>query len=127
METEPSPKPVLWIASSKRDLKALPEVVQRSIGFALWRAQLGKRHAYAKVLKGFGSAGVLEVVEDYDGDTYRAVYTVRFAEAVYVVHVFQKKSRSRGKTPRVDRALIEKRLRDADEFHKQRRGRRSNA
>ena len=120
METEPSPKPVVWIASSKRDLKALPEVVQRSIGFALWRAQLGKRHAHAKVLKGFGSAGVLEVVEDYDGDTYRAVYTVRFAEAVYVVHVFQKKSHSRGKTPRADRALIEKRLRDADEFHKQR-------
>ncbi len=118
MESESGPRPVVWIASSKRDLKALPEVVQRSIGFALWRAQIGKRHVHAKVLRGFGDAGVLEVVEDYDGDTYRAVYTVRFAEAVYVIHVFQTKSRRGGQTPRADKALIEKRMRDAEELHK---------
>ena len=115
---EREPKPVVWIASSKRDLKALPKAVQRATGFALWRAQLGKHHAHAKTLKGFGSAGVLEVVEDHEGDTYRAVYTIRFAEAVYVLHVFQKKSHQGSKTPRADRALIEKRLRDAEELHK---------
>ena len=118
METDPTPKPVVWIASSKRDLKALPEALQRSIGFALWRAQLGKQHVHAKVLKGFGDAGILEVIEDHDGDTYRAVYTVRFTEAVYVIHVFQKKSHHGAKTPRADRALIAKRLRDANELHK---------
>lgn len=64
----------------------MPEAVQKAVGFALWRAQEGKRHPHAKVLKGFGDAGVLEVIEDYDGDTYRAVYTVRFAEAVYALH-----------------------------------------
>jgi phage-related protein len=69
------------------------------------------------VLKGFGDAGVLEVIEDHEGDTYRAVYTVRFAEAVYVLHVFQKKSHHGSKTPRADRALIELRLRDAEELH----------
>ena len=88
------------------------------MGFALWRAQLGKRHRHAKALKGFGGAGVLEVVENHEGDTYRAVYTVRFAEAVYVLHVFQKKSHQGSKTPRLDRALIEKRLRDAEELHR---------
>ena len=117
METEPSPKPIVWIASSKRDLKALPEVVQRSIGFALWRAQLGKRHAHAKVLKGFGSAGVLEVVEDYDGDTYRAVYTVRFEGAVYVLHAFQKKSPRGIKTTKRDVELVSKRLKMAQEHY----------
>lgn len=119
METDPSPKAIVWIASSKRDLKALPEVLQRSIGFALWRAQVGKRHEHAKVLKGFGDAGVLEVVEDYEGDTYRPVYTVRYPEAVYVIHVFQKKSHRGRKTPRAHRALIEKRLRAAAECHKE--------
>lgn len=118
MEAEPHPKPLVWIASSKRDLKTLPEPLQRSIGFALWRAQLGKQHSHAKVLKGFGDAGVVEVIEDHEGDAYRAAYTVRFAEAVYVLHVFQKKSHHGAKTPRADRALIEKRLGAAEELHK---------
>ncbi len=81
-------KSLIWIGSSKSDLKALPAFVTRAFGFALYLAQTGDRHPQAKPLRGFGSAGVLEVVEDWRGNTYRAVYTVRFSEAVYVLHVF---------------------------------------
>lgn len=80
-ETEES-KPLFWIGSSRDDLRAFPEDVCHSMGFALWQAQLGRKHRDAKVLKGFGGAGVLEVVEDHDGNTYRAVYTVKFAGVV---------------------------------------------
>lgn len=73
------PKPVRWIGSSHEDLRDFPEEVRRRVGGALWDAQLGRKAVYAKPLKGFGSAGVLEVVDDFDGDTYRAVYTVRFS------------------------------------------------
>src|SRR5271165_4247189 len=85
-------KPLHWIGSSRRNLKALPKPVEDLFGFALYLAQVGKKHAQAKPLKGFGSAGVLEVTEDWDRSTYRAVYTVRFKVAVFVLHVFQKKS-----------------------------------
>ena len=88
-------KPLFWIASAKKDLKAMPEDVKDVFGFALHLAQVGKKHGQAKPLTGFGGAGVLEVIEDYKGDTYRAVYTVKLANSVYVLHCFQKKSKSR--------------------------------
>lgn len=87
--------------------------------YALLLAELGGKHPDAKPLQGFGGAGVLEVVDDYDGDTYRAVYTVKFDEAVYVLHAFQKKSKSGGKTPKSDLEKIEARLKEAQERHKQ--------
>lgn len=91
----------------------MPKAVQREFGFALHLAQVGCRHLGAKVLRGFGSAGVLEVVEDFATDTYRAVYTVRFANAVYVLHCFKKKSTKGIETPKPDMDLIRKRLDDA--------------
>ena len=87
------PKPVRWVGSSKDDLSAFPPDVRQRVGGALWEAQLGLKASYAKALKGFGGASVLEIVDDFDGDTYRAVYTVRFVGVVYVLHAFQKKSK----------------------------------
>lgn len=87
-------KPLYWVGSSKKDLQSLPEDVQDVFGYALHLAQAGGKHAQAKPLKGFGGAGVLEVVEDFFSDTYRAVYTVKFGDAIYVLHVFQKKPSS---------------------------------
>lgn len=110
-------KPVTWIASSLKDLKSFPEDVQDEVGHALYRAQLGSKHLASKPLKGFAGAGVLEVVENYDGNTYRAVYTVRFSEAVYVLHCFQKKSKSGTATPKLDIDLIKARLKIAEEEH----------
>ena len=106
-------RPVLWVGSSRKDLRSCPEAVQDTFGFALYLAQIGGKHPQAKPLKGFGGADVLEVIEDDDGETYRVVYTVRFATAVYVLHVFQKKSKRGAATPRADIDLIGKRLRDA--------------
>lgn len=102
----PDVKPLYWIGSSKKDLQSLPEDVQDVFGYALYLAQVGKKHADAKPLRGFGSAGVLEVVEDYHGDTYRAVYTVRFTAKVFVLHVFQKKSAKGIGTPKYDLDVI---------------------
>ncbi len=109
-----------WVGSSKKDLMALPKLVQRRFGEALSRAQFGGMSPKAKALKGFGGAGVIEVVEDYDTDTYRAVYTVRFSEVVYVLHVFQKKSKTGAKLPMRDKKLIEKRLKDAEKDYQER-------
>ena len=108
-------KPVFWMASSLKDLKGFPEEIQDDVGIALFRAQQGKKHIASKPLSGFGGAGVLEVVANHDGDTYRAVYTVRFAEAVYVLHCFQKKSKSGIATPKSDIELVQGRLRLAEE------------
>jgi phage-related protein len=105
-----STKPLRWVASSKKDLMGMPEEVQDTFGYALHLAQVGQKHPDAKPLKGFGGAGVLEVVEDFRGDTYRAVYTLRYAEAVYVVHCFQKKSTQGIATPKPDVELIKSRL-----------------
>src|SRR3546814_10802438 len=99
-------KPLEWIASSHKDLMALPSDVRRRFGYALSLAQIGDQDDAAKVLKGFGGAGVLEVVEDDAGGTYRAVYTVKFAEAVFVLHCFQKKSKSGIATPKADMDII---------------------
>lgn len=109
------PKPVHWIGSSRDDLKAFPKDVQRSIGVALWAAQLGSKAPYAKPLKGFAGAGVLEVVDDFDGNAYRAVYTVRFAGVVFVLHAFQKKSKRGIATPKNEIDRIEQRLKRAKE------------
>ena len=117
MDRNPTTKPVIWIASTKHDLKSLPEEIGDRFGYALWIAQTGNAHPHAKALKGFGDASVIEIIEDWQGNTYRAVYTVRFGDAVYVLHVFQKKSRRGAETPKADIDLIKKRLRDAKAIH----------
>lgn len=110
----PNPiKSLQWVGSSKKDLLAMPNDVVDVFGFALHLAQTGKKHDQAKPLKGFGGAGVLEVVEDHMGDTYRAVYTVKIADAVYVLHCFQKKSKSGIETPKHEMGLIRDRLKAA--------------
>jgi phage-related protein len=117
METG-SAKDVVWVASSLDDLKEFPEPVRQLMGFAIFQAQCGGKHVNAKPLKGFKGSGVLEVVEDFDGDTYRTVYTVRYADAVYVLHAFQKKSKKGIATPKHDIDLIAGRLRMAEQIHK---------
>jgi phage-related protein len=102
-----------WIGSAKKDLLEMPEEVQQSLGFALYHAQIGLLHPAAKPLKGFGSAGILEIVEDWRGDAYRAVYTVRFERAIYVLHCFQKKSKHGIETPKAEMDLIRERLKEA--------------
>jgi len=103
-------KPLHWVKSSKRDLLDLPVKVRGDFGFALYQAQLGAKSFYAMPMTGFGGAGVLEVVVENDGDTFRAVHTVKYAKAVYVLHVFQEKSKKGRKTPRLDIDLIKSRL-----------------
>lgn len=107
-------KRLFWIASSKKDLLSLPAEVQDDFGYSLYLAQLGKKPDEAKPLLGFGGAGVLELVDNHDGDTYRAVYTVRFQEAIFVLHCFQKKSKSGISTPQQDIDLIKTRLKAAE-------------
>lgn len=109
---------VRWVGSSKEDLSAFPDIVKRRMGLALFEAQQGRRAIFAKPLKGYGGAGVLEVVDDFDGDTFRTVYTVRFADIVYVLHAFQKKSKRGVATPRTEMALVSGRLRRAAEDYK---------
>ena len=110
-----APKPVRWVGTSKADLSSFPEDVRRRVGRALWDSQIGLKAPFAKPLKGFGGAGVLEVVDDFDGNTFRAVYTVRFAGVVYVLHAFQKKSTRGMSTPKPVLDLIERRLAKAHE------------
>jgi phage-related protein len=114
---EPEEKPLAWVGSCQKDLRAFPDEVKDEVGFALYLAQTGGKHEHAKPLKGFGGAGVLEVVENHDGDTYRAVYTVKFPTAVYVLHAFQKKSTKGGATPKPDLDVIETRLATAAADH----------
>lgn len=109
-------KPAVFVGSSRRDLKALPDEVRQEIGQALFEVQLGLQPKSAKPMKGFGS-GVLEIRDNHDGDAYRAVYTVRFGEAVYVLHVFQKKSTSGIATPQRHLDLIKQRLHAAIRIH----------
>lgn len=106
------PKPVEWIGTSREALRAMPEEVQDNFGYALYQAQLGLYHASAQRLKGeFG--GLIELIDDFDGDTYRAVYTVKLAQVVYVLHVFQKKSRHGIATPTHELAVIRRRWAEA--------------
>jgi phage-related protein len=111
-------KTVRWIGSSLKDLRSFPDDVKRTIGYGLYRAQLGFKATSAKPLVGFGSAGVVEIVDDHKSGTYRAVYTVRFSQLVYVLHVFQKKSKHGIATPRSELDLIQKRLKLAEEDYK---------
>ena len=112
-------KAVLWVSGAKTDLLDFPDAVRRTIGFAVHLAQIGLKHEQAKPLHGFGGASVLEVVEDHRGDTYRAVYTVRFEDAVIVLHAFQKKSKRGIATPAHEIDLIRKRLKLAEELYAQ--------
>jgi len=109
-------KPAVFVGSSRRDLQAFPGAVRREIGQALYEAQLGDRPANAKPLKGIAS-GVLEIRDNFEGNTYRAVYTVRFEGVLYVLHTFQKKSTRGIATPRRHLDLIRRRLREAEAIH----------
>jgi phage-related protein len=112
-------KPLFWMGSSKRDLMGFPEDVKDEAGYALHLAQNGEHSIDAKRMQGIGR-GVFEIVSNYDGDTYRSVYTIQFREAVYVLHAFQKKSKTGIKTPREDVNLISVRLKAAEDDRKQR-------
>ena len=120
MSGTPSFKPVIWIGSSRKDLRAFPEPVQDHMGYALYISQCGGKHRDTKPLTGFGGAGVVEVVTDFRGDTFRAVYTLRYAGAIYVLHAFQKKSVTGRETPLRDIELIKQRLRLAEQITKDR-------
>jgi phage-related protein len=111
-------KPLLWIGSSLKDLREFPELVKEHVGYALYTAQQGQKHRDAKVLTGFGSAGVLEVVSDHRGDTFRAVYTLKFEGAVYVLHAFQKKSKTGRETPKRELELVKQRFKEAEQIAK---------
>ncbi len=113
-------KPVEWIGSSRGDLRRFPPDVRRVMGQAIDDAQWGGEHPAAKALKGFGGRSVIEIVDDFEGNAYRAVYTVRFSDVVYVLHAFQKKSKSGVATPRRDIELIKERLRRAEEHYRMR-------
>ena len=110
-------KELVWIASSLKDLRSFPEEVMDVIGYALHQAQMGEKHEDAKPLKGYRGAGVLEVVDDYDGDTYRAVYTVKFDGYVYMLHAFQKKAKRGRATPQSELAVVKSRLKLAKADH----------
>lgn len=117
-ESERAVKDLFWIGSSKKDLMDMPAEVQEVFGYALYLAQDGGKHSQAKPMKGLTSAGVLEVVEDFDGDTYRAVYTVKIGEAIYALHTFKKKSNKGIETPKHEIDLIKARLKDAEDHAK---------
>lgn len=114
-----SPKPIFWVGSSLKDVRSFPKHVRRTVGQSLFDAQCGDKHPDAKPLKGFGGAGVLEVAEDDSGGTYRAVYTVKFAGVVYVLHAFQKKSKSGIKTPAKEIEKVRQRLKDAEKHYEE--------
>lgn len=114
MKSQQTIKPLVWIAGSHKDLMAMPKDVIHAFGYGLHRAQIGKQHTSAKVLKGFDGAGVVELVENDAAGTYRAVYTVRLGHRVYVLHCFQKKSKQGIQTPKEDIRLIRSRLKLAE-------------
>jgi phage-related protein len=118
------PKPLFFVGSARSDLRALPAEIKDRFGYALYLAQMGEMHIHSKPLRGFGGAGVLEVTENDEGGTYRAVYTVSLAGAIYVLHAFQKKSRCGIATSRQDIELIRVRLRQAEAHHAETFGRR---
>jgi phage-related protein len=107
-------KPLWWIGSSRTDFRKLPAAVQADMGYALYIAQRGGKHRSAKPLKGFGGASVVEVIRNHQGDTFRCVYTIRIAGAIYVLHAFQKKSRTGRETPKAEIKVVAQRLREAE-------------
>lgn len=117
---EGSGRPVAWVGSSRSDVRRFPRPARRDIGRALYAAQQGETDPAAKPLRGFGGGSVLELVTSHRGDTWRAVYTVRYPEAIYVLHAFQKKSKSGIATPKKDMALVRQRLGEAERLHRER-------
>lgn len=128
MSIEQAIKPLLWVSSSKKDLKEMPKDVITDFGYGLYQVQIGKYPDIAKTLSGFGGASVIELVQDHKGDTFRAVYTIKFADAIIVLHAFQKKSKRGIDTPKQDIELIRSRLKLAEEIYKEwkRKGDKSN-
>ena len=120
--TDAQDKPLIWIGTSRKDLQGFPDEVKRVVGYALRVAQQGGKHQDSKPLKGYGGAGVVEVVESYEGNAYRTVYTVIFDDALYVLHAFEKKSTKGIATSPRDLALIRQRLQEAQAVHAQRSG-----
>ena len=121
MYTEGEPgRPVEWLGSTRKDVRSFPHPVRRDIGMALYAAQHDELDPAARPMKGFGGSSVVEIVSDFRGDTWRAVYTVRFTEAVYVLHAFQKKSKRGIAAPRQDIDLIRRRLAEAGRLHRER-------
>src|SRR5882672_11058243 len=114
----PAAKPLEWMGNSRRVVQAFPKPVRQVVGQALYAAQVGDKHIDTKPLKGFGGASVVEVIADYDGDTFRAVYTVKFRGVVYALHAFQKKSPKGIRTPQKEIDLIMQRLKDAEQHYK---------
>lgn len=113
-------RPVVWMGSSRSDLRGFPPQVRSDFGKALYAAQQGDTDPAAKPLKGFGGTRVMEIVDRHDTNTYRTVYTAQFADALYVLHAFQKKSKKGRETPRRDIELIRRRLADAERHHRER-------
>lgn len=116
MKEAATPKPLVWMGSSRKDFAGFPDDVKSEVGYALFLAQCGDRHRRTKTLSGFGGAGVVEMVSYHRGDTFRTVYTVRVGSAVYVLHAFQKKSKRGVATPQIDMSLVERRLREAEQL-----------
>jgi phage-related protein len=110
-------KSVEWVGNSLEDVKTFPEEVRQGVGYALYLAQCGEKHPSAKPLKGFKGSGVIEILEDFDGDTYRVVYTLRLVGVIYVLHAFQKKSKKGIATPKQDIELVEARLKRAQKHY----------
>jgi len=113
-------RPVVWVGSSRRDVREFPREIRRDIGRALYAAQAGQTDPAAKPIRGFGGGSVVEIIALHRGDTWRAVYTVRFAEAIYVLHAFQKKSKRGIATLKRDIELIRQRLAEAERLHRER-------
>lgn len=112
-------KPLIWIASSKKDLSDFPEDVKKTMGYGLHQAQIGKKSDNAKPLKGFGGADILEIIDEDASGTYRTVYTVKFKDVILVLHAFQKKSKQGIKTPEQDINLIKNRFKQGQELYKE--------
>lgn len=119
MSIEQVIKPLLWVSSSKKDLMEMPEDVVTNFGYGLHQAQAGKYPDIGKTLSGFGGTSVVELVQDHKGDTFRAVYTVKFSDIIVVLHAFQKKSRRGIETPKRDMELIRSRLKLAEEIYRE--------
>ena len=126
MVGDTSIRPLYWVGSSRRDLSRFPQDVRQVMGFALWLAQNGGKHPDAKPLRGLSGPGVLEILDDHDGDTFRAVYTVRFHDAVYVLHAFQKKAKKGVRTPKREMELVRQRLRQSEIDHAEREAKRKS-
>ncbi len=117
MDGRKGTKSVVWLGDSLKNVRGFPSEVRDVMGYGLYLAQKGGKHPDAKPLRGFGGSGVVEIVEDYDGNTFRSVYTIKLAGAVYVLHAFQKKSKKRIATPKHDLDLIKDRLKQARKHH----------